>query len=134
MRETPEGKIYMICQTLRPYILLLMIIYVLIYPHDSVDLKGNYHSTNWKYIYIIADLTMCAPLLYLFVTQIVYLYFVKYKIIGTMGIAFTALNALGSVFGNQREFLSILALNRVRRYYVSSTYKEASLYALNDHT
>jgi hypothetical protein len=74
-----------------------------------------------KFVYNIIDFLLCAPLVYIVAYEVAFKYLWKYKMIGPAGVVMTSLNALTSIMGNQREFLSILALNRVRRYYVAST-------------
>lgn len=64
-------------------------------------------------------------MLYVVFYEVGFRYFINYKMITFGGAATTAMTALTSILGNQREFLSILCLNRVRAYYVASREADA---------
>lgn len=101
-----------------------MCIYALIWPNDDVNIKGVYTASASKYIYNIIDIILCIPLLYVVIWKVGFVYLIDYKMIGFGGAVTTGLNALTSIMGNQREFLSILALNRIRAFYEASKGKE----------
>ena len=55
----------------------------------------------------------------------------KHQVIGVGGFISIAGTALTSLMGNQREFLSILALNRIRAFYEASKNDQGTLVGLH---
>jgi hypothetical protein len=105
--------------------LFCVIIYCVINSDDTVNLDGKYinHHNN-KLVYTVCDMILSIPLLYLCARYITKEYAFER---GQIPITYVPIAFLNVVFGflnNQREYLTILAFNRIRRFYYASVQSE----------
>lgn len=119
LRLTTLGRAYMSCMILRQYFLFVMVFFALIWPNDKVNEKGEYIDYSlYKQLYFVGDLLLCVPLLIVIFYGMVYEGHFKYgQIPGKFTVILKVVSGAQTIMVNYREFLSVLFINRLRRFY-----------------